>query len=256
MFCAVRPASLRPRIFPITLWVWACALGSLALLPFGSFPAYAQEKKVLFHEGFKNLDNWKPLYFAKIEKHTVYSIESKDDEHYLRAESNGSASGVVYKETFNVYDYPKIRWRWRISNVYEKGDGRTNASDDYPIRIYVLFEYEPQRAGALDKIKYGLAKAIYGEYPPHSAINYVWSSVVWGVPYITSPRTDKVKVVALESGAKKAGTWQEEEVDALQDYRRMFGAEPPAKASLGIMSDSDNTAEHAVSFISFVEIYR
>ena len=155
-----------------------------------------------------------------------------------------------------MYDYPKIRWRWKISNVNEKGDGRTNANDDYPIRIYVLFEYEPQRAGALDKIKYGLAKAIYGEYPPHSAINYVWSSVAWGVPFITSPRTDKVKVVALESGAKKAGTWQEEEVDALQDYRRMFGAEPPAKASLGIMSDSDNTAEHAISFISFVEIYR
>ena len=87
MFCGIRPASLWPRILPITLWVWA--LGSLALFFSGSFPAYAQERKVLFHEGFKNLDNWKPLYFAKIEKHTVYSIESKDDEHYLRAESNG-----------------------------------------------------------------------------------------------------------------------------------------------------------------------
>ena len=234
--------------------VWV--LIPLALLFFGVLPAAAQEKRVLFYEGFKSLDNWKPLYFPKIEKHTVYSIESKDDEHYLRAESNGSASGLVYRGTFNVYDYPKMRWRWRISNVYEKGDGRTKAGDDYPIRMYVLFEYDPQRAGTLDKIKYGLAKAIYGEYPPYSAINYVWSSVVWDLPFISSPRTDKVKVVALESGSKRAGTWQEEQVDILQDYRRMFGAEPPAKASLGIMSDSDNTAEHAVSFIGFIEVYR
>ena len=210
----------------------------------------------MLYEDFGNLDNWKPLYFPKIEQHTVYSIESKDGEHYLRAESNASASGLVYKGTFNVYDWPKMRWRWRISNVYEKGDGRTKAGDDYPIRIYVLFEYDPQKAGALDRIKYGLAKVIYGEYPPHSAINYVWSSVVWDVPFISSPRTDKVKVVALESGAKRAGTWQEEQVDILQDYRKMFRAEPPARASLGIMSDSDNTAEHAVSFISFIEVYR
>jgi len=238
----------------VTLLMWA--LVSLALLAFGVFPIAAQEKKVLFYEDFGNLDNWKPLHFPKIEKHTVYGIESKDGEHYLRAESNASASGLVYKGTFDVYDYPKMRWGWRISNVYEKGDGRTKAGDDYPIRIYVLFEYDSQKAGALERVKYGLAKAIYGEYPPHSAINYVWSSVVWDVPFIRSPRTDKVKVVALESGARKAGAWQEEQVDILQDYRRMFRAEPPAKASLGIMNDSDNTGEHAISFVSFMEVYR
>jgi hypothetical protein len=241
------------HLLSITLaWV----LISLALFFFGLFPAAAQERKVFFYEGFNNLDSWKPLYFPKIEKHTVYRIESKDDERYLRAESDASASGLICKETFNVYDYPKMRWRWRISNVYEKGDGRTKAGDDYPIRIYVLFEYDPPKAGVFDKIKYGLAKAIYGEYPPHSAINYVWSSAVWDTPFIASPRTDKVRVVALESGAKRAGMWQEEQVDILQDYRRMFGAEPPAKAGLGIMNDSDNTADHAVSFISFIEVYR
>ena len=219
-------------------------------------PAGAQERKVLLHDDFRNLDKWKPLHFPKIEKHSLYSVESKDGEHYLRAETQASASGLLYRESFNVYDYPKVRWRWKISNVYDKGDGRTKASDDYPIRIYVLFEYDPQKAGAADKIKYGLARIIYGEYPPHSAINYVWSSATWNTPFITSPRTDKVKVVALQSGTAKAGTWQEEEVDALQDYRRMFGTDPPARASLGIMSDSDNTAEKAVSFVSFVEVYR
>ena len=253
MAIAIQPDLLWRRLSP-TAGAWV--LISLALFSFGVFPLAAQERKVFLYEDFGNLDNWKPLYFPKIGKHTVYSVESKDGEHYLRAESNASASGLVYKGTFNVYDYPKMRWRWRITNTYEKADGRTKASDDYPIRIYVLFEYDPQEAGALDRVKYGLAKAIYGEYPPHSAINYVWSSVVWDLPFISSPRTDKVKIVALESGAKSAGTWQEEQVDILQDYRRMFRSEPPAKASLGIMNDSDNTAERAVSFISFIEVYR
>jgi len=246
----------RKRLLSITLQMCASALLSSALFLFGGFSTYAQEKKVVLYEDFERLDNWKPLYFPKIEKHTVYSIESKDGEHYLRAESNASASGLVYKGTFNVYEYPKMRWRWKIRNVYERGDGRTKAGDDYPIRIYVLFEYDPQKASVFDKVKYGLARAIYGEYPPHSAINYVWSSVAWDLPFINSPRTDKVRVVPLQSGAKSAGTWQEEQVDILQDYRRMFGADPPARASLGIMSDSDNTTEQAVSFVSFVEVYR
>ena len=253
------PAGLRPdrlsRCFlSITGLLWVL-LHSIFLFV-GAYPLVAQERRVLLLERFKNLDNWRPLHFPKIEKHTIYSIESNDNERYLRAESNASASGLVYKERFNVYDYPKMRWRWKISNVYEKGDGRTKAGDDYPIRIYVLFEYDPARAGALDRIKYGLAKAIYGEYPPDRAITYVWSSVTWDVPIIASPHGDKVKMIALESGAKKAGTWQEEEVNILEDYRKAFGAEPPAKASLGIMNDSDNTAERAVAFVSFIEIYR
>jgi hypothetical protein len=234
----------------------ACGLLFLALLALGIAPSAAQQRNVVFREDFEHLDNWRPLHFPKIEKHTIYGIESKDGEHYLRAESQSSASGLVYKGTFNAYDYPKLRWRWKISNIYEKADGRTKTGDDYPIRLYVLFEYDPQRAGPLDRVKHGLAKAIYGEYPPHSAINYVWSSVVWDVPFISSPRAKKVKVVALESGAKKVGTWQDEQVDILEDYRRMFGAEPPAKASLGIMTDSDSTAQHAVAFIRFIEVYR
>jgi hypothetical protein len=250
----LRPDRLSRCFLSITGLLWV--LLHSTFLFFGAFPLVAQERSVLLHEDFKNLDNWKPLYFPKIEKHTVYSIESKDGEHYLRAESTASASGLLYKETFNLYDYPRMRWRWKISNVYEKGDGRTKAGDDYPIRTYVLFEYDPAKAGALDRIKYGLAKAIYGEYPPHSALTYVWSSVPWDQRIIASPHSDKVKMIALESGTKKVGTWQEEEVNILEDYRKAFGAEPPAKASLGIMNDSDNTAEHAVSFIRFIEIYR
>ncbi len=233
-----------------------CAVLGLALLCAAVIPGASEERRLLFEERFRDLDQWKPLYFPKIAKHTVYSIESKDGEHYLRAESNASASGLLYTQTFNVYEYPKIRWSWKISNVYAKGDGRTKAGDDYPMRVYVLFEYSPEKAGAFDRIKYGIAKAIYGEYPPGGAITYVWSSVTWEQPIITSPHGNKVKVIALESGAKKVGSWQVEQVNILDDYRNAFGTDPPAKATLGIMNDSDDTGERAVSFMRFIEIYQ
>ena len=33
-----------------------------------------------------------------------------------------------------------LPWSWLVGNVYEKGDGTTNAGDDFPLRIHVLFE--------------------------------------------------------------------------------------------------------------------
>ena len=57
-----------------------------------------------------------------------------------------------------MYEYLRIRWQWKITNVYAKGNARTKSGDDYPIRIYVMFEYDPDNAGLLDRMKYGLAK--------------------------------------------------------------------------------------------------
>ena len=112
---------------------------------------------------------WRPVTFPKIKEHTQYSIENQGRESVLRAESRASASAIVYRSPFNVYDYPGLRWKWKVENVYEKGNARTKEGDDYPLRIYVLFEYDPEKASTYDKAKYGLAKALYGEYPPHSA---------------------------------------------------------------------------------------
>lgn len=72
----------------------------------------AKEKEVLFRESFENLDNWKPIYFPKINKHSVYLVESKDGERTLKAVSDASASALLHKKEFNVYDFPKVRWRW------------------------------------------------------------------------------------------------------------------------------------------------
>jgi hypothetical protein len=221
-----------------------------------AFPVRAGEETVLFREDFRNLENWRPLLFPKIPKHSVYSVETQDDQHYLRAESSGSASGLIYKKEFSVYDYPRIRWSWKVDNVYLKGDIHTKSGDDYPIRVYVVFKYDPEQASLLEKLTYQSAKLIYGEYPPHSSLNYVWSSKPYPERILTSPYTDRAKMVLLEHGGDKVGTWVFEEVNVVEDYHRAFGTKPPTTASLAIMSDSDNTGESAVSYVEFIEVYR
>jgi hypothetical protein len=218
--------------------------------------ALAEEKAVFFHEDFATLDNWKPFYFPKIEKHSTYSIEREGGGHYLKADSNASASAIVFRESFSVYEYPKARWRWKVNNVYEKGGTGSKSGDDYPLRVYIMFEYDSEKAGVFQKMKYGLAKKIYGEYPPHSSLNYVWANKETAERIVASPYTDQAKMVLLRQGGILARSWQDEEVDIIGDYQKAFGVKPPVRARVAIMNDSDNTGERSVSFMQFIEVFR
>ncbi len=213
---------------------------------------------VLFREEFTSLDAWRPLTFPKIERHSTYAVVANTDrsEFWLKAESDRSASGMIWKKQYDVFTYPRLRWRWRVENIYQKGDATKKSGDDYPIRVYVIFQYDPTTAAAGKRLKYGFAKAVYGEYPPDSGLNYVWESRDNPAQFVVSPYTEAIIMFLKEKGAAKVGQWIEEEADVLADYRTAFGKDPPHRAGLAVMSDSDNTGERAVAFIDWIEVAR
>ncbi|MBC8323953.1 MAG: DUF3047 domain-containing protein [Candidatus Marinimicrobia bacterium] len=211
--------------------------------------------QTILRDDFEKLNNWKPLTFEKIEKHTQYSID-KGNPHgsYLKAESSGSASGLIWEKSFNVNESPLLRWKWKVSNIYSKGNAKEKSGDDYPVRIYVMFEYDPETAGFWESALYESAKLFYGEYPPHSSLNYIWANKDYEENIIPNPFTDKAQMILLQKGKSNVGKWMIEEVNILEDYKKAFGENPPKKASLAIMSDSDNTGESATAWIDFIEI--
>lgn len=96
-------------LFLVFLGIFLCYLPA---------PSFGGEQ-VLLSEEFHNLDNWEPFYFPKIKSHSTYTTIDGD---VLKAESRASASAIIYKTQFNVYDYPMLQWRWKIENIYLKGD--------------------------------------------------------------------------------------------------------------------------------------
>ena len=232
------------------------ATATVFMYIFSSLTISAGEQKILFREDFNDLTNWKPLYFPKIEKHSSYDIQTDNTRSVLKTVSSNSASAMIYKKLFNVYEYPLIKWRWKVENVYTKGDAKTKEGDDYPLRIYIIFKYDPEKAGFFEKVKYKTAKLIYGQYPPHSSLNYIWSNKKYKESIITSSYTKKSKIIPLQSGTLKVAIWQTEEVDIVDDYRRAFGIKPPVEASIAVMNDSDNTGESSVSYLDYIEVYR
>lgn len=216
---------------------------------------HSEGQQVLLKEDFDNIDNWEPLHFRKIKEYSAYTVDSDDEGSYLKAESNGSASALVYKKRFNVYEFPYVRWRWKVENIYRKGNAKNKKGDDYPIRIYIIFKYDPRKAGFRMRMKYKTAKLFYGEYPPHSGLSYIWANKEHKERIITSKYTDKARMILLQKGLSNVGKWQEHEINIVADYKEAFGKNPPEIASIAIMNDSDNTKESSISYVDYVEVF-
>lgn len=229
----------------------------MSLLVLSVHPALLAQEGRLFMEDFDSLDAWEPLYFKKIKSHSIYNAVIIDGESVLKAHSNASASAIVYKEEFDVYEYPRVRWRWKISGVYDNGDATKKAGDDYPARLYVNFLFDPKDATLGDKIMYGAMKAIYGEYPPLRSLNYVWANrAEYTQRMLPSTYTKRAMLVLVRKGDAEAGRWMTEEVDLIDDYRKAFDADPPRRVNIAIMNDSDNTGESSTSYIDFIEVLK
>lgn len=231
----------------------------MAIISFSCFSVLADtgaNSDIFFRDGFDDLTNWEPLHFPEIKEHTTYSVERGRDDAYLKAESHASASALVLKKEFNVYEFPKVRWRWKISNIFEKGDAARKSGDDYPLRVYIVFEYDQNNATFTEKIKYELAKKIYGEYPFQSCLSYIWANRQQNERIITNAFASESKLVILQTGNENAGVWVDQEINIIEDYHKAFGEDPPVMGRLAIMSDSDNTKESTVSYLDYIEVYR
>jgi hypothetical protein len=217
-------------------------------------PLYAQMSEQGFREEFNSLDNWKPLTFPKIPRHSAYSIQKEGKNSFLVAQADNSASGIICTRVFNIYKTPIIKWKWKVSNIYQAGDEKKKSGDDYPLRVYVVFKYDPQKAGVFERAQYSTLKLLYGEYPPHSSINYIWANKKYPERILPNPYTAKTQMILLQKGSERVGMWIEERVNALEDYRKAFGTEPPAEASVAVMSDADNTGEKATGYVDYIEV--
>lgn len=239
--------------------VWGFLLHGLMtllyLLPGAMASAWAGEG-VFLDEQFDSLSRWKPYTFPGIATHSSYSLDQHGKDSCLLMETRAGASALILQDRFNVYAYPNLSWRWKVSNIYRKGDSGSRDGDDYPARIYVLFSYDPEQASLGKKLQYEAARLFFGAYPPDSSINYIWANREDAPPVITNVFTEQAKMIPVNRGEQGLGAWQEFTVNMVDDYFRAFQRMPPAEASLAVMIDADNTGESATACIGFLRIFR
>ena len=202
---------------------------------------------------------WVPLTFRNSETLTRYTLVSDNGSTVLKAESSKSASGLIRRfdeRRIEIKDFPILKWRWKVGNLIKGADIATREGDDYPARVYVTFRYDPERAGVGMRMQYGLAKSLYGEYPPHAGINYVWDGRAPVGTMLPNAYTARAMMFVVESGARRVGEWVEMERNVYEDYKRAFKEEPPPVSGIAVMTDTDQTAEAATAWYGDIELRR
>ena len=189
-----------------------------------SLPALAQEIKLGdFSSG--DLKGWEEKSFAG---NTTYELVDNDGRKVLKAVSDKAASGLFKEVDIDLKQYPILRWSWKVEGVLAKGDAFTKEGDDYPARIYIVFP----------------AFLFWNT----RGINYIWANKLPKGQAVPNAYADKVIMLAVESGPSKTGQWVSQERNVYEDFKKLFGEEPPTLGAVAIMTDTDNTDSRAVAY--------
>ncbi|MBE0504043.1 MAG: DUF3047 domain-containing protein [Desulfuromonadales bacterium] len=165
---------------------------------------------------------------------TNYQVVTEGTGKVLHARSQGTASGLIFKKEYRLQDYPLLSWRWKVRGIIPKADETKKSGDDYTARVYVIFPH--------------------WFFPKTRTISYVWANTLPEGTAVPSPYTGNAMIMAVESGTAKAGEWQTARRNVLEDYRKLFGAEPPTVGAIAIMTDTDNTGASAEAWYDDLQI--
>jgi hypothetical protein len=165
------------------------------------------------------LDGWEPKAFAG---ETRYRLTRLDQRLVLRADSRGTASGLVKDRRVDVRQYPFLNWSWRIENRLGKLNEQSKSGDDYAARIYVVVS-----GGWL--------------FWKTKAINYVWAnSTPKGHVWPNAFAGENAMMMALRSAEDETGTWHFEKRNLAADFKELFGDKVQSIDAIALMTDTDN----------------
>ena len=172
-----------------------------------------------------DLSGWEAKAFAG---ETRYRRVRADGCTVLRAESDGSASGLVRRIRVDLTSTPILNWSWRVDNTLADVDEHSKAGD-YPARLYVAVS-----GGVL--------------FWRTRALNYVWSShqplgASWPNAF-----TGNARMLAVASGPAHAGEWRHYRRDVRADLRRLLDEDIDAIDAVAIMTDTDNSGQHVIAY--------
>jgi hypothetical protein len=228
---------LRAALLALAFASAVLAADNASIVPFSTMPA--GEMKPPWRE--VALSNIKPVRF---------DLVTEDGATVLRARAEAAAGSVTHR--LDAVPSAFLAWRWKVDRVVERADMTRKAGDDFAARVYVFFDLPLDALSFTDRLRIGIARAIYGREVPTAAICYVWDNRHAAGTTMPNPYTSRVRMVVLESGAARVGTWVDERRDLERDYRLAFAqhADRPVPRMSGIAAgaDTDQTGESVTAW--------
>jgi hypothetical protein len=147
--------------------------------------------------------------------------------HLRSTSSSFSLQGAV---NVDVKRYPLLTWKWKVTQLPKGGDFRRSRTDDQAAQLFLAFSRT-------------------------KAIVYIWDTTApQGLMVSTSPVPFMtIKVVVVRSGPAELGKWLTETRNVYDDYRKLYGDEPPSVEGIRLQINSQHTESSAESLFADVE---
>lgn len=189
-------------------------------------------------------EGWEPLRFPSVQAATEYSLVAQDGRVVLQSTSERSASALITRVTVDPGRQPYLHWSWKTREDCFSGSWRRPESDDFPLRLFVIFERSRGFFSFFKRFRSGF---------PGDAILYVAAATAHQEPERSSHVSGRIKVVPLDGPGRAGREWGQHVRDVRADYVELFGHESTKVAAIAVMTDTDNSRTACVSY--FGDIY-
>lgn len=155
-------------------------------------------------------------------------LVSNDGEEVLHMRSVKSSFSLEHDVSVNTRTHPYLVWTWKAVTLPSKGDVRDSSKNDQALQLLVAFK-------------------------DGRVISYVWDSnapkgtvVDQSIPW---PFSIKIKVVVVQSGSADLDKWVTNRRNIYEDYKRLFGKEPPRAERVRVQMNTQYTRSSAEGFV-------
>ena len=160
---------------------------------------------------------------------TKYSLGNNDNGNFLRAEAEGTASGLGKEVEIDLNKTPFINITWKVENDLKGIDEKTKKEHDFAARVFIIK-------------KTGLTPL------SNKSINYVFSSnntinESWRSPY-TKSSIDYV----LSTTNDNLNEWVTVKANVKEHFKTLHNIKVEEITGVAIMTDTDQTKIKVISY--------
>ena len=200
-----------------------------------------------------SLLGWQSHTFAS-KRATQYTAVEVDGRQALMAWAQSSVSMVRQSVRVEPSELGDIRFSWKVPALIPGADLLQRDAHDSPVRVLLVFEGNRSGFSVKNALLSELSKTLTGEDLPYATLMYVWCNTCLAETVFVSPRTDRIREVAVQAGTDGLNRWLDYTRNVRADYEKVFGEAPGALLGVGIMTDTDNTRQNVLAWYGAVSL--
>ena len=174
-------------------------------------------------------DELKTLKVRKVKGKTKWSLGSNENGNYIRAEAEGTGSGLGKEILIDLNKTPFINITWKIEKDLSGIVENSKKGHDYAARVFVV---KKTGATALSN------RAVNYVFSRNNSINESWPS----------PFTKKSIDYVLATTKKNLNEWVTVKANVKEHFKKLHNLDVEKLNGVAIMTDTDNSKLKAISY--------